>query len=59
MKEIFQKRREKKMRNSIERNLFPAGSDDSIFCVPLHAGKKVGFLLLFGGGGGVPAVVFM
>jgi hypothetical protein len=48
MKEIFQKRREKKMRNSIKRNLLPAGSDDSIFCVPLHEGKKVGFLFFFG-----------
>jgi hypothetical protein len=58
MKEIFQKRREKIMRNSIERNLFPAGSDDSIFCVPLHAGKKswVSFIVW---GGGVPAVVFI
>lgn len=30
---------EKKIGNS-KRNLFPAGSDDSIFRVPLHAGKK-------------------
>jgi hypothetical protein len=52
----FPKEERKKMRNSIERNLFPAGSDDSIFCVPLHAGKKVGFLFFFFW---VPAVVFM
>jgi hypothetical protein len=40
--------KEERKRNEELFSSFPAaGSDDSIFCVPLNAGKKVGFLFFF------------